>query len=95
MARFLALHHTPRRAMPCERIDTALARAEHWMRACHPHSDAAAGWIGKELYRPYRIVRAVELAATIPVAQLALPKSNGNLPILTNAWHSPIHEEAL
>jgi hypothetical protein len=42
----------------------------------------ATGWIGKELYRPYRIVRTVELAATIPVAQVALPKSNGILPHL-------------
>ncbi len=67
------------RAMPCERIDTALARAEQWMHACHPHSDVATGWIGKELYRPYRIVRTVELAAIIPVAQVALPKSNGIL----------------
>jgi halimadienyl-diphosphate synthase len=57
---------TARRAMSGERIDAALARAEHWMYACHPHSDAAMGWIGKELYRPYRIVRTVELAATIP-----------------------------
>jgi hypothetical protein len=57
-----------RRATPSERIDAALARAEHWMHTCHPHSDAATGWIGKELYRPYRIVRTVELAATIPAA---------------------------
>jgi hypothetical protein len=51
-----------------DRIDAALARAEHSMLVHHPHSDAATGWIGKELYRPYRIVRAVELAATIPSA---------------------------
>jgi hypothetical protein len=55
-----------RRSMPNERINAALARAEHWMYACYPHSDAATGWIGKELYRPYRIVRSVELATTIP-----------------------------
>jgi hypothetical protein len=54
--------------MPDERIDAALARAEHSMHTRHPHSDAATAWIGKELYRPYRIVRAVELAATIPAA---------------------------
>jgi hypothetical protein len=53
------------RVLPSERINAALARAQHWMHARYPYSDAATGWIGKELYRPYRIVRSVELATTI------------------------------
>jgi squalene cyclase len=56
----------------------ALGRAEEWMLSHHRrfHTDDTTAWIGKELYRPQRIVRAIELAASIPSSHLlALPIS--------------------
>jgi hypothetical protein len=53
----------------------ALKRAEQWLledyrpfkRSTHPC------WQAKEIYRPYRLARLIELTATFPSAELAAP----------------------
>lgn len=53
-------------------IHAALERAERWMfeSYCPNQQHEYALWLGKEQYQPQRIVRVIELAATIPSVQL-------------------------
>jgi hypothetical protein len=46
----------------------ALAHGEDWMRANYRpfYRSSVACWLGKEIYRPYRLARTIELAATFP-----------------------------
>jgi hypothetical protein len=56
-------------------VRQALERAEQWLlgdyrpfkRSMHPC------WQAKEIYRPYRLARMIELVATFPSAELAAP----------------------
>jgi hypothetical protein len=46
----------------------ALERGEQWMLASYRpfHRSQVTCWLGKEMYRPYRLARVIELAATLP-----------------------------
>jgi squalene cyclase len=46
----------------------ALERGEQWILASYRpfHRSQVTCWLGKEMYRPYRLARVIELAATLP-----------------------------
>jgi hypothetical protein len=56
-------------------LTAALGRAERWMLANYRpfHCEQRSIWLAKENYRPQRIVRMIELAASFPSAELAVP----------------------
>ncbi|MDP9913634.1 hypothetical protein J2W27_005770 [Variovorax boronicumulans] len=61
----LALHRLASTSTASPALQGGMRRAFHWMRAAYrPFHGAAspARWIGKQLYAPVRVVRAVELA---------------------------------
>jgi hypothetical protein len=61
------LIHTP---LCTAAVRQSLERAERWMLSAYRPFDAPLRpcWLGKELYRPYRLARVIELAATFPFA---------------------------
>jgi hypothetical protein len=67
-----SLMHTP---MGTAAVRQSLEQAERWMlSAYHPFDQPLRPcWLGKEIYRPYRLARIIELAATFPSAELAAP----------------------
>jgi len=52
----------------------ALQRGERWMQSAYRPADASDDrrWLGKESYRPRRIVRMFELAATFPSTEIPI-----------------------
>jgi hypothetical protein len=75
----------------------ALRRGERWMQAAYRTSDDRDDrrWLGKESYRPRRIVRMFELAAALPSAEIpsdprlrANPGRRGREPSLPRARRS-------
>lgn len=65
----LALRLLRRRGLLAEPASQALSRAERWMlQHYQPFADSQVKlWLDKDVYRPERIVRVIELAATMPV----------------------------
>lgn len=61
----VALQHLPEWYRLSPMIQQAYARAGSWLQAAvqAPEQQRVANWIDKDMYRPYRIVRLVELAA--------------------------------
>ncbi|HEX5689329.1 MAG TPA: hypothetical protein VFX76_04970 [Roseiflexaceae bacterium] len=59
----------------------ALADAERWMLAQYRpfQFSSFTGWLGKEMYRPLRLARMIELVATLPSTE-ALPREHIMLP---------------
>jgi hypothetical protein len=53
----------------------SLERAERWMLSQYRPFDPPLRpcWLGKEIYRPYRLARIIELAAIFPSAEIAAP----------------------
>jgi hypothetical protein len=53
----------------------ALVRAERWLlRQYRPFAQATySGWVGKEMYRPLRLARLIEVVATMPLAAIENP----------------------
>lgn len=64
----LALRHIRRQSGLGDAGAQALAAAERWLLDQHriPRQHAPQLWLDKDAYRPHRIVRIVELAATLP-----------------------------
>jgi hypothetical protein len=52
----------------------ALARGTQWMLANYRpfYRSHVRCWLGKEMYRPYRLARVIELAATLPREQMPI-----------------------
>jgi squalene cyclase len=65
----LTLRLLQRRGLLTEQASQALPRAEQWMlRQYQPFADSHVKlWLDKDVYRPERIARVIELAATLPV----------------------------
>src|SRR5262249_35696063 len=64
------------RAKPAPCLQQGLDRAERWLLECYrplEHAGDTACWLGKQNYLPRRIVRLLQLTATVPTT--ALPAS--------------------
>ncbi|HEX5690264.1 MAG TPA: hypothetical protein VFX76_09695, partial [Roseiflexaceae bacterium] len=64
----IALRLLQRRDLLTEHASRALQRGEHWMlRKYQPFADSQIKlWLDKDVYRPERIARMIELVATLP-----------------------------
>jgi hypothetical protein len=71
----LTLRAIARHEMSDAALTHALKRAERWMLANYRpfYYGQRPIWLAKQNYRPQRIVRMIELAATFPSVELAVP----------------------
>jgi hypothetical protein len=71
----LALRALMRAGMLRELAQAPLERAERWMLSAYRPFDAPARpcWLGKEIYRPLRLARIIELTAAFVSAEIASP----------------------